>query len=131
MNTRIITVVAVIIGLGAIGALLLYAGMDRGENEQRGENKQNVAMTELPPAVQKTIQDNLGQGTVTETAKETEGGRITYDAEVQKSGGEKVEIKVAEDGKLIGVGKEEQDMTERNTNILSKRTMRDSKLAYR
>jgi hypothetical protein len=109
MNTRIITVVAVIIGLGAIGALLLYAGMDRGENEQRGENKQNVAMTELPPAVQKTIQDNLGQGTVTETAKETEGGRITYDAEVQKSGGEKVEIKVAEDGKLIGVGKEEQD----------------------
>jgi hypothetical protein len=30
-------------------------------------------------------------------------------AEVQKSGGEKVEIKVAEDGSLIGVGKEKDD----------------------
>jgi hypothetical protein len=46
---------AVIIGVSAIGALV-YAGMD----------KQKVAMTELPAAVQKTINDNLGGGTVTE-----------------------------------------------------------------
>jgi uncharacterized membrane protein YkoI len=102
MNRRIIVAIAVIIGLAAIGALL-YAGMNKEEN------KQKVAPTELPAAVQKTIQDNLGGGTVTETAKETEGGRTYYDAEVQKSGGEKVEIKVAPDGKLIGVGKEEED----------------------
>jgi uncharacterized membrane protein YkoI len=73
------------------------------------ENKQKVAMTELPAAVQKTIQDNLGGGTVTKTAKETKGGKTYYDAEVQKSGGEKVEIKVAEYGSLIGLGKEEED----------------------
>jgi uncharacterized membrane protein YkoI len=101
MNRRIIAVLAVIIGLTTVGALV-YAGMDKEEN------KQQVAMTELPAAVQKTIQDNLGGGTVTEIAKETEGGSTYYEAEVQKSG-EKVQIKVAEDGKLISVGKGEED----------------------
>jgi hypothetical protein len=32
-----------------------------------------------------------------------------YEAYVKKSGGEEVEIKVAADGKLIGVGKEGED----------------------
>ncbi len=102
MNRRIIAAIAVIIGLGTIGALV-YAGMDKDEN------KQKVAMTDLPPAVQKTIQDNLAGGTVTETMKETKDGKTNYEAQVQKSGGEKIEIKIAEDGKLIGVGKEEDD----------------------
>jgi hypothetical protein len=102
MNRRTIAAIAVIIGLGTIGALV-YAGMDKDEN------KQKVAMTDLPPAVQKTIQDNLAGGTVTEAKKETKDGKTFYEAEVQKSGGENVEIKVAEDGKLINVGKEEDD----------------------
>ena len=66
-------------------------------------------MTDLPPAVQKTIQDNLAGGTVTETKKETKDGETYYEAQVQKSGGEKVEIKVAENGSLIGVGKEKEE----------------------
>jgi uncharacterized membrane protein YkoI len=102
MNRRIIAAIAVIIGLAAVGALV-YAGMDKEEN------KQKVAMTELPAAVQKTIQDNLGGGTVSETVKETKDGKTYYEAQVKKSGGEEVEIKVAEDGKLIGVGKGEED----------------------
>jgi uncharacterized membrane protein YkoI len=102
MNRRTIAAIDVVIGLGTIGALV-YAGMDQDEN------KQQVAMTDLPTAVQKTIQDNLGGGTVTETVKETKRGKTYYEAQVQKSGGEKVEIKVAEDGKLINVGKEEED----------------------
>jgi hypothetical protein len=102
MNSRILVAIAVIIGLGAMGALV-YGGMDKEEN------KQKVAMTELPAAVQKTIHDNLGGGTVAETAKVTEEGKTFYEAEVQKSGGEKVELKIAEDGALIGAGKEEDD----------------------
>jgi hypothetical protein len=103
MKTKSIIIVAVaILGIAGIGALV-YAG-----NEEN-ENKQKVAMTELPASVQKTIQDNLGGGTVAEVEKETKGGKTYYEAEVKKSGGEKVEIKVAEDGKLIGVGKEEDD----------------------
>ena len=102
MNRRIIAAIAVIIGLGAIGALA-YGSMDKEEN------KQKVAMTDLPPPVQKTIQDNLAGGTVTETTKETKDGKSYYEAQVQKSGGEKVEIKVAEDGSIIGVGKEKEE----------------------
>ena len=98
MNRRIIGAI-VIIGLAAIG-VLVFAGMNKEEKRQK------VAVTELPIAVQKTIQDNSGGGTVTETAKKTEGGRTSYDAEVHKPGGEKAEIKVAEDGTLIGAGKE-------------------------
>ena len=101
MNRRI-AVLAVIIGLATVGTLL-YAGMDKEEN------KQKVAMTELPAAVQKTIQDNLAGGTVTETAKETKDGKTYYEAEVQKAGAEKVQIKVAEDGQLISMGKGEED----------------------
>jgi uncharacterized membrane protein YkoI len=102
MNRRIIAAIAVIIGLGTIGALV-YAGMDKDEN------KQKVAMTDLPSRVQKTIQDNLAGGTVTEIAEGTKDGKTFYEAQVQKSGGEKIEIKVAEDGKLINAGKEEDD----------------------
>lgn len=101
MKTKII-VASAIIGLAAIGAQI-YAG------EEESENKKKIEISELPAAVQKTIQDNLGGGTVTETVKETEGGRTYYDAEVRKAGGEQVEIKVAEDGSLIGIGKEEED----------------------
>ena len=102
MNRRIMWAIAIIIGLGAIGALV-YGNMNKEEN------KQKLAMTDLPPAVQKTIQDNLAGGTVTETTKETKDGKTYYEAQVQKSGGEKVEIKVAEDGSIIGVGKEKEE----------------------
>jgi hypothetical protein len=100
---KIKTIVAIaIIGLAAIGTRS-YA------SSEEAENKQKVAMSELPAAVQKTIQDNLGGGTIVETAKETKEGQIYYEAEIQKSGGEKIEVKVAEDGKLIRVGKEEEE----------------------
>jgi len=102
MNRRIMWAIAIIIGLGAIGALV-YGNMNKEEN------KQKLAMTDLPPAVQKTIQDNLAGGTVTETTKETKDGKTYYEAQVQKSGGEKVEIKVGEDGSLVGVGKEKEE----------------------
>jgi len=102
MNRRIMWAIAIIIGLGAIGALV-YGSMDKEKN------KQKLAMTDLPPAVQKTIQDNLAGGTVTETTKETKDGKTYYEAQVQKSGGEKVEIKVGEDGSLVGVGKEKEE----------------------
>jgi len=100
MKTKIIVTTA-ILGIMTT-ATLVYAG------DEENENKQKVAIRDLPAAVQKTIQDNLGGGTVTETAKETKGDKTYYEAQVQKSRGEKVEIRVAEDGTLIGIGKEEE-----------------------
>jgi uncharacterized membrane protein YkoI len=109
MKTRTIAIVAAaFLGISAIGALV-YAG---NEENEKNENKQKLAMTELPAPVQKTIQDNLGGGTITEVAKETKAGKTYYEADVQKASGEKIEVKVAEDGKLIGVGKEDEDNDE-------------------
>ena len=81
MKTRIIFATA-ILGITTT-APLVYAGAEENEN------KQKVEMRELPAAVQKTIQDNLGGGAITETAKETKGDKTYYEAQVQKSGGEK------------------------------------------
>ena len=100
MKAKII-VTTVILGIMTTAALV-YAG------DEENENQQKVAIRDLPAAVQKTIQDNLDGGTVTETAKETKGDKTYYEAQVQKSGSEKVEIRVAEDGTLIGIGKEEE-----------------------
>jgi hypothetical protein len=99
---RAIIVATAILGITTTAALV-YAG------DEENENKQKVEMRDLPAPVQKTIQVNLGGGTVTETAKENKGDKTYYEAQVQESGGEKVEIKVAEDGTLIGVGKEDED----------------------
>ena len=101
MKTTIIVATA-ILGITTTAALV-YAG------DEENETKQKVEMRDLPAAVQETIQDNLSGGTVTETAKETKGDKTYYEAQIQKSGGEKVEIKVAEDGTLVGVGKEEEE----------------------
>lgn len=69
------------------------------------ERDEKVRWAQLPAAVQKTITDNAGGGKVEEIDKETrtkDGKTVTtYGAEVNKPGGKKVEIKVAEDGRLI------------------------------
>ena len=101
MKTAIIVATA-ILGFTTTAALV-YAG------DEKDETKQKVEIRDLPAAVQKTIEDNVGGGTVTEAAKETKGDKTYYEAQIQKSGGEKVEIKVAEGGTLIGVGKEDDD----------------------
>jgi hypothetical protein len=101
MKTTVILATA-IIGFTAI-ATLAYA------EDEENDNQQKIAMSDMPAAVQKTIQDNLDGGTITKTAKDTEGSNTMYEAYVKKSGGEEVEFKVAADGKLIGVGKEEED----------------------
>jgi hypothetical protein len=108
MDRRIVPVIATSIALGTIGALLLCAEIDWEENNRAEQSRQQMLMTEAPAGVRKTIQNNLEGGTVTETAKETEGDRTYYAAEVQKSVGEKVEIKVAEDGTLIRISTEEE-----------------------
>jgi hypothetical protein len=59
-----------------IGATAL-AGVVYAEKEGK-ENEQKIALTEMPPGVQKTIQDNLGGGTIIETAKEIKNGKTVY-----------------------------------------------------
>jgi hypothetical protein len=101
MQTNII-LATTIIGFTAL------AGLAYAEDEEH-RNQEKIAMSDMPAAVQKTIQDNLDGGTITKTAKETEEGDTVYEAYVKRSGGEEVEIKVAPDGKLVSVGKEKDE----------------------
>jgi uncharacterized membrane protein YkoI len=81
------------VGLGTSGA----------RANEKDEDEQKVEMKDLTADVQKTIQDHLVGGNVTRVVKESENGQTLYSADVQKPNGEKVEIKVAEDGKLVRV----------------------------
>ena len=71
---------------------------------------EKVQWSDVPAAVQKTITENAGGGKIEEIEKETEtiGGKRTpiYEADVRKTDGSKIEIKVREDGKLISIDKD-------------------------
>ena len=72
--------------------------------------EEDVKLSDCPAAVQKTIQDNAAGGTIGDIEKETKkDGSVVYEADVKKSDGSKIEIKVAADGKLIKVGKADDD----------------------
>jgi hypothetical protein len=71
---------------------------------------EKVQWSDVPAAVQKTITENAGGVKIEEIEKETEtiGGKRTmiYEADVRKTDGSKIEIKVGEDGKLIAIDKD-------------------------
>ena len=94
----------------ACGVLALVAlGAQAYAANQESENRQKMEISALPNPVQETIQDNLGGGTIVQVAKVIRGGETYYEAVVQKPGGAQMEIKVAEGGKLIEIGKKEED----------------------
>jgi hypothetical protein len=69
----------------------------------------------LPEAVQKTIQAQATakSATVGEVEKETEKGKVTYEAEIVQKDGKKFEVKVAEDGSLIKVKADDDEKEEK------------------
>ena len=99
-----ILALALTVGLGASGARA------NEKEEGKNEDEQKVEMKDLTADVQKTIQDHLAGGNVTRVVKESENGKTLYNADAQKPNGEKVEIKVAEDGKLIKAEGDEKEV---------------------
>ena len=65
----------------------------------RGDEK--VAWDSVPAVVQSTIQAHANGGTVARVEKETEKGRVVYEAKVKGKDGECTEVAVAEDGTLV------------------------------
>lgn len=95
-----------VIGLtAALASMVLAACKDGCKGPccaSKGEDKDvKVAWTNLPAAVQATIQAKAEGATVTEVEKEVEEGKTTYEAKVTGRDGKTVEIKVAEDGTFI------------------------------
>ena len=98
--------VALAVGLGASGA----------RANEKDEDEQQIEMKDLAASVQKTIQEYLAGGNVTRVVKESENGKTLYSADVQKPNGEKVEIKIAEDGKLVRLNANDNEGQSENDN---------------
>lgn len=71
-----------------------------GEEEEASETQ--LALADVPSAVQATITKEAGNGKINEVEKETrKDGKVVYEAEVMIDGKEH-DILVAEDGTLLG-----------------------------
>ncbi|MGC3961217.1 MAG: hypothetical protein QM813_25795 [Verrucomicrobiota bacterium] len=93
-----------------ISAVVLALAFSAFAEPKEGKHKEELKLADCPAAVQKTITDNAGGGTVGEVEKTTKkDGTIVYEADVKKADGKKIEIKVAADGKLIKVSDEDDD----------------------
>ncbi len=78
---------------------------DDGDDD---EDEQQLSIDEVPAAVKATILVEANGGTIKEIERENEDGQTVYEAEVVIDGQE-VEIKVAEDGRLLGKELEDDD----------------------
>ena len=96
----------VIVGLAA---LVLVVGC-AGERSHRHEDNddESVELADVPVAVRRTIEANLRGGTIDELERSTDGGRVTYDVEVESASGD-FEFEVAEDGTFLGIDSEDED----------------------
>lgn len=72
--------------------------------------EEKVKLSDCPAAVQKTIKEQAEGGKILEIEKETKkDGSVVYEAEIKKSDGKKIEIEVAEDGKLLDTEVEDDE----------------------
>lgn len=80
-------------------------------SDEAEENEQNVTLDQTPAAVQETFKRETAGGSIQEIEKETEDGNTLFEAEFTKEGKE-YELKVAEDGKVLGLEEEGKDEDE-------------------
>jgi uncharacterized membrane protein YkoI len=67
--------------------------------------EENLAMKDLPPAVQKTVKAKSAGGKIKELELETEDGKTFYEVEFEKDGKEH-KVKIAKDGTVLENEKE-------------------------
>jgi uncharacterized membrane protein YkoI len=77
-------------------------------DKDKDEQEQQVTLEQLPAAVRATLESEAAGGTITEIVKETKDGAVVYEADVTKDG-KKLEVKIAEDGKLIKSAIDDED----------------------
>lgn len=99
------------IGLVAFGLALVGAGTTfAAEHEEHESKEQKIALQDCPPAVQQSIQAQAGDGTVTKVEKYAEeDGTVVYEAKIKKAGGDKIEVKVGSDGKVLSSKADDDD----------------------
>jgi uncharacterized membrane protein YkoI len=67
---------------------------------------QTVTLDQVPAKARQTIQNEVGNGRITEIDREKEKNRTVYEVEYTTADGVDYEIDVAEDGTLLGKERE-------------------------
>jgi len=92
------------------GVCVLALGLALAAGCAGGEKEITLKFADCPAAVQKTMLDFAGGVQFPEVDQETKkSGRVVYEAKGKKADGRKIEIKVAEDGSLVGFKSEFND----------------------
>src|SRR5262249_35054660 len=86
-----------VFGLSGLSA---SAWANDNEGDESGHEHQSVTMDQRPDAVQKTLQAEAKGGQIENIKKETEGDKVTYEAEVV-SGKTGTELTIAPDGTVL------------------------------
>jgi uncharacterized membrane protein YkoI len=104
-TTRTIRNTTLALGLTAALAGISFAG----EKHDKDDHDQVVPWSEVPAAVQAAITREAKGGKVDSVEKETEKGKVTYEAKVKLAAGEELEIKTDAEGKVLKVEHEKAE----------------------
>ena len=61
----------------------------------------DVELQDVPNAARQTIEDEVGQGKITEIERDEDGGQVRFEVEYLDANNQRWEIHVASDGKLL------------------------------
>jgi uncharacterized membrane protein YkoI len=89
------------------------------------DDTKTVALSETPAAVQKTINAQVGGGTLGDIDMTTDGGETIYDASLTATNGDERDFSVADDGTLLSV---EVELAE--TPVAVQKTIRAQALGW-
>jgi uncharacterized membrane protein YkoI len=94
----------------AAAAVLLVVGCKSANRESR-EHEEEVTLDQVPPAVKETLSRESGGAPMGTVHRETEKGRVVYEARITKAG-KTYEVEVDESGKVLEreeAGKEDEE----------------------
>ncbi len=95
-----------------IAAVIISAGLAVGATAQAGKQEVTVQLVTLPRVVQKTIHSKAGSDKVVRVNRQTENGKDTYEAIINKDG-KQTAIMVDSNGAYLGSHDESSEKGEK------------------
>ena len=77
----------------------------KGKGGDEDEDEETLSWDQIPAPVQRAIKEHAGDAKIEKIEKESEGGKLVYEAEF-KTEGRETELKIAPDGTLLGMEQE-------------------------
>jgi uncharacterized membrane protein YkoI len=99
---RYVTAIVLMLSVFALGLAPMpaVAGGDKAPSAAVHEKEQKLTMDQLPAPVKATIEKEAAGGTIGEIVRDTEKGKMFYEAQITKNGKDRY-VHVADDGKVL------------------------------